>query len=311
MVDLSLIIPVYNEGANIVPLYNAITRVLAALNKKTEIIFIDDGSTDGSYERLYDLKQKDSRVLVIKFKRNFGQTPALDAGIHHAKGKIIVTLDADMQNDPADIPRLLKKLDEGYDVVSGWRHSRHDALITKRIPSLISNWLARRLTGIMIHDSGCTLKAYRREALEGIRLYGEMHRFIPAIVSGSGFKVTEIPTNHLPRQHGHSKYGMGRLAHGFLDLIYIKFWNSYSTRPLHFFGFLGLGSISLSLIIVVEQIIKALVIKAFWLGPLLLLAVLLFITGILLIMFGFLSEILIRTYYSGEDRQPYTIEKII
>jgi len=272
---------------------------------------VDDGSTDKTFEVLSKLRSSDSRVKVIKFRRNFGQTAATLAGFQHSSGKIVITVDSDLQNYPEDIPVLLNKMREGYDVVSGWRYARHDPLFSKRIPSLFSNWLTRLFFGIGIHDSGCTLKAFKREAVEGLKLYGEMHRYLPAIIASRGFKVGEVKVRHQPRLAGRTKYGVTRLLNGFLDLVYVKFWASYSTKPLHLFGFLGLVQYAIGFLIFVEQLVKAFILGQLAVGPLFIVSVLLAITGTQFIVFGFLGEIMIRTYYSSVKDTSYSIEKVL
>lgn len=311
--DLSIVIPVYNEKNNISELYNSLNSVLQGLKKEYEIIFVDDGSSDGTTEELKKLCLKDRKVKCIVFRRNFGQTAALSAGINKVAGEVIITMDADLQNDPADIPKLLKKLDEGYDVVSGWRKKRKDPLIGKKLPSLFSNWLAGKLTGMRIHDFGCSLKAYKKEAIKGVRLYGEMHRYIPALLFNKGFKVAEVEVNHRPRIHGKTKYGIKRLVKGLLDLIYIKFWSTYSTRPLHFFGTLGILQLTIGFIIGCYKVLMKIIYpeKPLDIGPMLLLSVLLLITGIQFVIFGFIVEIQIRTYYNSGVETEYTIKETI
>jgi len=309
--ELSIVFPVYNEEGNLVNLHKKLKDALGELRKEHEIIFVDDGSTDRSFEILSKLHKKDKTVKVIKFRRNFGQTAAILAGFQNSKGKIVVTMDADLQNDPADIKLLLDKMEEGYDVVSGWRYDRKDPFITKRLPSLFSNWFARKLVKLDIHDFGCMLKAYRREAVKNLRIYGEMHRYITAIIAANGYKVSEVKVSHHKRQEGESKYGMARLMKGMLDLLYIKFWSSYSTRPLHFFGFFGLVQYILSFLIFLEQLIKALIVKQVIVGPLFLIAVFLAIIGTQFVLFGFLSEILIRSYFSNTGEGSFIIEKIL
>ncbi len=308
---VSLVIPVLNEEKNIELLYSEITESLAKLKCHYELIFVDDGSTDNSFEVLKGLYEKDSNVRVIKFRRNFGQTAALSTGFQAASGEVIVTLDADLQNDPGDIEKLLRKIDEGNDVVSGWRFKREDSLFSKKIPSAFSNWLARKLTGLAIHDSGCTLKAYRKEAINNMKIYGEMHRYIPAILNSRGYKISEVKVTHRPRKFGKTKYNFTRLLKGFLDLIYIKFWSGYSTKPLHFFGLLGFFQYIAAMLILAEQAYMMLFSwKTLVVGPLLLLSAILLITGTLFVMFGFLGEIMIRTYYSGTE-SPYSVETVL
>lgn len=310
MTEISVVIPVLDEEENITRLYSSLKEVMAEVGRRYEIIFVDDGSTDRSFAILKNIADVDTRVKVIKFRKNFGQTAAIMAGFDHARGDVIVTMDADLQNDPADIPRLLDKMREGYDVVSGWRADRKDPLFTKKIPSLLSNFLARKLTGVNVHDLGCTLKAYSRESVENIELYGEMHRYVPVLVSWRGFRVGDMKVQHHSRKYGKTKYNLFRLLKGFLDLINIQFWTRYSTRPLHFFGAIGMVMTLLGFIIEVY-------LAGLWLflnesiadRPLLLLGILFMIVGVQFITFGFLSEILIKIYYSS--RNIYDIEKIL
>ncbi len=310
---ISIVIPLYNEKENIRPLIAALRKEMGVLKRKkyaAEAILVDDGSTDGTFKEIMKERKKDKRFHAIKFRRNFGQTPAFSAGFAAAKGDVIVTMDGDLQNDPADIPLLLKELNNGYDAVSGWRFERKDAAIAKKLPSLFSNWLARKLTGLQIHDSGCSLKAYRRETLKGLRLFGEMHRFIPAILNTKGFRISEVKVRHYPRKYGETKYNFTRLLKGFLDLLYIKFWSSFSTRPLHLFGLLGFVMLALAgligLIKIADFIINGKPIEV-TLAPLL--AVLLSIMGLQFIIFGFLGEIMVRTYYNSTDETEYEIER--
>lgn len=310
MASLSVVVPVFNEAQNVAVLHRELKAALDSLKRSYEAVFVDDGSTDGTFKALEAIHKSDQRVKVVKLQRNFGQTTALSAGFANASGDIIITMDGDLQNDPKDIPALLNKVDEGFDVVSGWRHKRKDPFFTKVVPSLISNSLAKMLTGVNIHDYGCSLKAYTKRALHGVKLYGEMHRYIPAIVAMNGFSVGEVKVNHRSRSFGKSKYNFTRLVKGMLDLLYIKFWSTYGTRPLHLFGLLGIFQYFLAVIIFVEQVIKAFIIKALNIGPLLLLAVLLVIMGTLFILFGFLGEIMIRTYYASAG-EPYVVEKVL
>jgi len=310
--DLSIVIPTYNEKGSIPGLLKSLAGVLSKLGKSYEIIFVDDGSSDGTTDVLRKTAA-DPRVKAVIFRRNFGQTAALSAGIGRSTGEVILTMDADLQNDPGDIPKLLAKIDEGYDIVSGWRRDRKDPFLTKKVPSLLSNWLARKLTGVGIHDFGCSLKAYRKEAIKGVRLYGEMHRYIPAILHDKGFKVAEVEVNHRPRVHGKTKYGTSRLVKGFLDLVYIKFWSTYSTRPLHFFGTLGITELIAGLIIGLYKVFVELQYFKIPLnvGPLLLLSVMLLITGFQFLIFGFIVEIQIRTYFNSSVETEYTIKETI
>ncbi|HLD05554.1 MAG TPA: glycosyltransferase family 2 protein [Candidatus Nanoarchaeia archaeon] len=305
--DLSIVIPVKNEAENIEPLHKELSQTLTKLGSY-EIIFVNDGSTDRSLEVLRRLQKRDSHVVVIQFRKNFGQTAAMDAGFKQAQGDIIIPMDADLQNDPKDIPKLLNKLREGFDVVSGWRKNRQDSA-GKSISSRLAHLLRQLLIKEEIHDSGCTLKAYKKECFKDLNLYGEMHRYIPAILRLKGFKIGEVIVNHRPRKSGKTKYGTTRIVKGFFDLLFIKFWNDFSVRPIHFFGSLGLFQYFLAALIFLEQVWKAVyVVGSLELGPLMVLSVLLIITGTLTIMFGFLAEIMIREYY--KDRVPYSIETV-
>lgn len=307
----SIVLPVYNESGSLKELHESLTKVMRSLHEKYEIIFINDGSTDNSLEVLKKLKQKDGKIIIINFRRNFGQSAAMKAGFDHAKGKIIIAMDADLQNDARDIPRMIKKIKEGYDVVTGWRKRRHDPL-SKKIPSKFSNWLHRKITGINMHDSGCSLKAYRKECLDGIELYGEMHRYIPAMIAQKGYKITEIPVIHHQRKHGQSKYGVTRLLKGSLDLLDLAFWTRYAARPLHVFGglgmlFSGVGA-ALGIILGVLRIMGKISLRD---SVLPLLAALLFIIGIQFLVFGILADIMIKMYYSDKKHKTYEIEEMI
>ena len=311
-VDCSVIVPVYEEEDNLVPLHARITEVLAPTGSDYEVIYVDDGSRDHSFARLQEIAADDERVIVVQFRRNFGQTAALAAGIAQARGEVLVFLDADLQNDPADIPRLLAKIDEGYDVVSGWRVNRQDAAVSRRLPSHIANSLISAVTGVHIHDYGCTLKAYRREVVEHIHLYGEMHRFIPAHAAWVGASITEIPVDHHPRLHGRSKYGIGRTMKVVLDLLTVKFLGSYSTKPIYVFGGLGLATILLSCVSGVLLVAQKLVIGVWMIrSPLLLLSAMLFIVGVQLILMGLLAEIGVRTYHESQTKPTYVIRQVL
>ncbi|MFW5945462.1 MAG: glycosyltransferase family 2 protein [Candidatus Natronoplasma sp.] len=306
-VELSVVLPVYNEEKNLRKIYKQISQVMSSNYEKWEIIFVDDGSTDSSYRVLRGLYEDDPHVKIIRFRKNFGQSAALSAGFEHAEGNIILTLDADLQNDPKDIPRLVDKLEEGYDCVSGWRKDRKDP-IGKRFASWIQTHLSMK-TGPEIHDFGCTLKAYRREAIKSINIYGEGHRYIPAKLHKNGYKITEIVVTHRSRKHGKTKYGFNRLFKGFFDLLFSYFWNQFSGRPLHFLG--GLGSLFMffGFLIGLYRIIMK---YAFGVSILphigqLLLSVALILFGFLVFMFGILAEMLSKIYY--EDRKPYVVDK--
>lgn len=311
-VALSVVVPVFNEESNIDPLYREITAACAALGRSYEIIFIDDGSRDRSVPLLKAIQATDPRVRIIRLRKNFGQTAALSAGFDHARGEVIITLDADLQNDPRDFGLLLAKIDEGYDLVSGWRRRRKDKLLSRRLPSRLANRLVARVTGVKIHDSGCTLKAYRREVVKNIKLYGEMHRFIPAIASTIGVTIAEVPVNHRPRLHGSSKYGISRSIRVFLDLITLKFLLSYSTRPLQIFGLMGLVSGALGGIMGIVLSYQRLVLKQSIANrPLLLLAVLLMVIGFQFVTMGLLGEIMVRTYHEAVEKRTYVVREVI
>ena len=309
--ELSIVIPAHNEEHSVEPLYAEISQALEAVDGDCEVIFVDDGSWDGTFQRLQALHQRDGRVKVVRLRKNFGQSAAMAAGFDHARGRLVVTMDADLQNDPADIPALLARMEDGYDVVCGWRRRRRDPL-SKRALSAVSNWLRRRWTGDPIHDSGCSLRAYRQECIEGLELYGEMHRYIPAILSWRGYHVGEAEVSHRPRLHGRTKYGFQRVPKGFLDLLLITFWQRYSLRPIHVFGGSGLllafVSVALGIYLLVEKFAYN---AALGDRPLLLLAVLLFIVGVQFIVFGVLADIMIRVYYGQGGRKNYVVEQVI
>ncbi len=306
---LSIVIPVYNEEDNIRPLYERLVSVLDAMRDEYEIFFIDDGSTDGSHERLKDLAEKQRHVKVITFRRNFGQTAAMMAGFQFASGDVIVPMDGDGQNDPADIPRLVDKLAEGYDVVSGWRKHRRDSKFSRTLLSRVANALISRVTGVRLHDYGCSLKAYRRDAIKPVRLYGEMHRFIPIYASWQGGRVTELPVNHFPRKHGRSKYGLERTIKVFLDLLVVQFLGRYETKPIYVFGGFGFISFAIALLAGSYAVyLKLFGSTDFIQTPLPLLAVMAFITGVMTILMGLVAEVLVRTYFESQHKTPYTIK---
>jgi len=312
--DLSIVVPLLNEADNIRKLYE---EIVAALSDKYdyEIIFIDDGSTDNSFPILSELHKADGRVRVIRLRTNFGQTAAMSAGFEYSRGKIVFPIDADRQNDPADIPKMLDKLhSEHLDIVSGWRKKRHDKALTRRLPSRVANWLIGAITGVELHDFGCTLKAYRREVLEETRLYGEMHRFIPALANWAGAKVGEIVVNHRPRTAGQTKYGLSRTFKVVLDLITVKFLSSFSTKPIYIFGgagvFSGLGAVISGLAVLYQKYISSAHL-AMNRNPLLVLTTLLIITAIQFTLMGLLAEILVRTYHESQNRPTYVIKEIL
>ena len=309
--EVSVVVPLLNEQDNINPLYEQITQTLTD-EHNYEIIFIDDGSSDDSFTILSKLQKADNKVRVIQFRKNFGQTSALSAGFAHARGKIIVAIDADLQNDPADIPKMIDKLNEGFDVVSGWRKKRHDNAITRRLPSKIANWLIAKITRVKLHDFGCTLKVYRREVLAETKLYGEMHRFIPALASWSGASICEMVVNHRPRTAGTAKYGLGRTLKVVLDLITVKFLGSFSTKPIYIFGGLGvisgLAAVAFGLIVLYQKFVNDFPMNR---NPLLVLTAMLITTTIQFILMGLLAELLVRTYHESQNRPTYVIKEIL
>jgi glycosyltransferase involved in cell wall biosynthesis len=312
--DLSVLIPVYNEVDNVEPLHAELDAVLRRGPWRYELIFVNDGSTDGTAARLGAIQRSDPEHVRVAFLRcNCGQTAALSAALDLARGEVLIPMDGDRQNDPADIPRLLAALDGGSDVVSGWRKDRHDALISRKVPSWIANRLVARLSGVPLHDFGCTLKAYRRRVLEGVRLYGEMHRFIPIFAAWQGARVTELVVNHRPRTAGRTKYGIGRTFHVVLDLILIRFLQRYSQRPLHFFGQIGLWSLGLSLVCFLAMLYYKLIYfprKDFVETPLPSLTVMFALAGIMSILLGIQSELIMRTYYESQQKTTYLLGEV-
>jgi glycosyltransferase involved in cell wall biosynthesis len=313
MPELSLVIPVYNEEENLPILMEAICASLQPLNRDWEVIFVDDGSTDRSVDvlkRLVEANSEHARAVI--FRRNFGQTAAIAAGIDHSRGSIIILLDADLQNDPADIPMLLDKLDEGYDLVSGWRKDRQDNKFTRTIPSNIANGLISRVTGVHLHDYGCTLKVYRHDALEGFRLYGEMHRFIPVFAHSVGAKITELPVHHHARKFGKAKYGLERTIKVILDLFTVKFLLDYSHKPMRLFGGTGITLMFFSFIMLLSLFIRKLVEGVPILtSPIFSLGVMFFILGFQSILMGLIAELLARTYHESQKKPTYTIRQIL
>jgi glycosyltransferase involved in cell wall biosynthesis len=309
--ELSIVVPLLDEQDSIGPLYEQISRALAE-SRGYEIIFVDDGSRDNSFTILAGLQKNDAKVRVIRFRKNFGQTAALSAGFAHARGRIIVALDADLQNDPADIPKMVAKLDEGFDVVSGWRKTRHDKALTRRLPSKVANWLISAITHVKLHDYGCTLKVYRREVLAETRLYGEMHRFIPALASWSGAKIAEVVVNHRPRTAGVAKYGLGRTWKVLLDLMTVSFLGSFSTKPIYVFGGLGLASAAAAVIVGAVVLYQKLALDfPMNRNPFLVLTAVLMIATIQFILMGLLAELLVRTYHESQNRPTYVIKEIL
>lgn len=312
MPELSLVVPVYNEEETLPLLFDAILAALEPLARPWEVIFVDDGSRDKSVSVLESLFAHDPlHVRVIEFRRNFGQTAAIAAGIDHARGGVVILLDADLQNDPADIPMLLAKLDEGYDLVSGWRKNRKDNALTRNLPSQMANWLISRVTGVRLHDYGCTLKAYRRDVLEGFKLYGEMHRFVPVFAHSVGAKIAEVVVNHHPRKFGKAKYGLERTLKVVLDLFTVKFLLSYSSKPIYLFGGAGLALTFLGL-----ADLLYLFIRRFWgipasTSPLLLVGVMFAIMGFQSILMGLIAEMLVRTYHESQSKPTYRVRALL
>jgi glycosyltransferase involved in cell wall biosynthesis len=306
--QLSIVVPIYNEEESVVALIAEIHAALGPSGLDYEIVCVDDGSRDRSFALLTELARQDPRLVAGSFRRNFGQTAAMQAGISAARGEIIVTLDADLQNDPADIPRLVAKLEEGYDLVAGWRADRKDTFINRRLPSILANWLISRTTHVRLHDYGCTLKAMRSDVAKELRLYGEMHRFIPVMASLIGARIIELPVNHRARRFGKSKYGIGRTLRVVLDLVTVLFLRSYLVRPMQVFGLAGLGSFGAGLLITAYLTYEKL-----WLGedigarPLLLLGVMLILVGIQLLSLGLVADVVGRTYHEAQGRPPYHV----
>jgi len=310
--DLSIVVPVYNEEENIASLYQQLTAVLEPLGREYEIICVDDGSMDRSFAMLAELAEQDPRIKVIQFRRNFGQTAGFSAGFDYAEGDVVITIDADLQNDPTGIPLLLDKMDEGYDLVSGWRANRQDSYLSRRLPSTIANWLIAKTTGVQVHDRGCSLRAHRREVVKQMRLYGELHRFIPDMASWVGVTMAEVPVKHRPRRFGKSKYGISRTFRVILDLITVRFLLSYSTRPIHIFGSLGLLSFLAGLGMgVYLTVLKLVTGQEIGGRPLLMLSVLLMLVGVQMVAMGLLGELIVRAYHESQNKPIYTVRQII
>jgi glycosyltransferase involved in cell wall biosynthesis len=309
---LSIIIPVYNEEESIPLLHERLSRTLKELELSYEVIYVDDGSADGSYKQLQALVERDQRVRVVRLRRNFGQTAAMSAGVDHSTGQVLIFMDGDLQNDPIDIPRLLAKLDEGYDVVSGWRKNRQDAAISRKLPSMIANKLISKITGVHLHDYGCTLKAYRWEVFRHMRLYGEMHRFLPAYATLAGAAVTELEVSHHPRQFGVSKYGISRTVRVILDLITLKFLSTYGTKPMYAFGMLGLGSILLGGIFGTASFLQSIFSRRVPSSRQMIILSWRFIGfGVQFIMMGLTAEQLMRTYYESQNKAVYVVRETL
>jgi len=311
--ELSVIIPIYDEQDNILPLHEQLVRELGLLGRRYEVVYVDDGSKDESAKRLRTIAESDPHVVVVQFRRNFGQTAALQAGIDMSRAPLLVFMDGDMQNDPSDIGRLLAKIDEGNDVVSGWRKDRHDELIRRKVPSWIANRLISWVTGVHLNDYGCTLKAYRRETLADVRLYGEMHRFMPAYASWTGAAISEIPVAHHPRRFGRSKYGIWRTFRVMLDLLTVKLLGSYATKPIYFFGafgfLLGAAAVVCGVIVLIEKLLPPY--PEAHNNPLLLLAVFLASLGVQFVLLGLLAELIMRTYHETRGRPTYSVRQVL
>jgi glycosyltransferase involved in cell wall biosynthesis len=312
--SLSVVIPVYNEAENLPLLHQALHDALDPLSGNCwEVVYVDDGSSDDSLERLEEIAARDpGHTCVVSLRRNFGQTAAIAAGIDHARSDVIVLMDADLQNDPADIPQMLELIDQGYDVVSGWRKNRQDDFVTRTLPSRMANWLISNVTGVHLHDYGCTLKAYRREVLTGFRLYGEMHRFIPAYAHSVGARMVELPVNHHPRRFGKTKYGLSRTLKVVLDLFTVKFLISYAHKPIYLFGGMGLGLILSSLIMFLFLVVRKIAVGTDILdSPIFVIGSMFIILGFQSILMGLIAELLARTYHESQAKPTYTLRKVI
>ncbi len=309
--DISIVIPIRNESQNIPGLFEELSGVLEGLGRPYEILAVEDGSTDDSFERLAAVQARDAHVRVIRFRRNFGQTAAFSAGFAYARGRLIVTLDGDLQNDPRDIPAMVARLDEGYDIVCGWRHERKDPFLSRRLPSMAANALISWSTGVRLHDYGCSLKVFRAEVVKPLKLYGEMHRFLPAIASEAGVRIAEVAVNHRAREHGRSHYGISRTVRVALDLLTVKFLLSYSTRPLQIFGLVGM-LMGLAGVAVTGWLsyVKLAWHQSIGTRPLLLLGILLIFTGVQLVTLGLLAELQARTYHESQNKPTFAIREI-
>lgn len=309
---ISIIVPLYHEEENVISLYNELAEVVEREKLNVELIFVDDGSSDRTVELLAKVAEKDPRVIIVKFRRNFGQTAAMQAGFDYATGDVVVTLDGDLQNDPAEIPRMLAKLDEGYDLVAGWRKDRKDKAFSRKLPSLLANKLISYTTKVKLHDYGCTLKVMTSEVAKSIQLYGEMHRFIPALAADVGVRIAEIPVRHRPRVAGKSKYGISRTFRVLMDLLTVKFFLGFSTRPLHMFGSVGMVTGGLGALILTvlgyERLFLGMPLAS---RPVLLIAVMLVLIGCQFVCFGLLAEVLVRTYHESQRKKTYSVREVI
>ena len=311
-VQLSIVVPVYDEELNLPDLRSRLDDVLPRLGTSYEVILVDDGSSDRSFAVMREMALEDSHYTAIQLRRNYGQTAAIACGIRHSRGEVIIPMDADLQNDPADIPHLLEALDQGWDVVSGWRKDRHDAFITRSLPSMIANWLISLLTGVPLHDYGCTLKAYRREVIQDASMYGEMHRFMPALARWYGATVTEIPVTHHPRTRGKSKYGLMRTLKVLLDVLTVKFLDSYLAKPIYVFGGFGGACLAASVLAFGYLTYDKVANDAFFIqSPLLILSALLATLGVMSALMGLLAEIMVRTYFESQGKTPYSVRETV
>lgn len=312
MAFVSIVVPLYNEEDNVVRLYQELVSVAQTNSLDCEFVFVDDGSSDATISRLLEVSAGDARVMLVCFRRNFGQTAAMAAGFDHASGEYIVTLDGDLQNDPSEIPKLLEQLDKGYDLAAGWRKDRKDKMVSRKIPSMLANSLISRTTNVKLHDYGCTLKAMKSEVAKSLNLYGEMHRFIPALAAEVGVKMIEVPVRHRPRLFGKSKYGISRTFRVLLDLLTVKFFLGFSTRPLHMFGMFGFltGGVGvlLSLVLTWQRLFMGIPMGS---RPMLMLAVMLVLIGVQFVCFGLLAEILVRTYHESQNKKIYAVREIL
>jgi len=311
-IDVSIIVPVFNERESLPQLHQQIARAMDPAGVSWQVVYVDDGSDDGSFDALTAIGQRDGRVTIVQFRRNFGQTAAIVAGIHHSTGDVIVPLDADLQNDPADIPRLLDKMREGYDVVSGWRHRRAEPFLSRRLPSILANGIISGVAGVRLHDYGCTLKAYRREVLQHMHLYGEMHRFIPAYAASVGARIAELPVSHRPRSFGRSKYGLGRTLKVVLDLITLKFLSSFLTKPIYIFGGSGIAlallGIVLTFVVLGEKLASGVYVHR---NPLAWIAGLSFVSALQLVLMGLLAELIVRIYHESQGKPIYVLRRVV
>lgn len=308
---VSVVVPLFNEEGNVIQLYKELNEMSSRSGLTCEFVFVDDGSSDKTVEILREATADDERVAIVVLRRNFGQTPAMAAGFDFAQGDIIVSMDGDLQNDPAEIPRMISKLEEGYDLVAGWRKDRKDKMLTRRLPSMLANRLISKMTNVVLHDYGCTLKVFRSEVAKNTHLYGEMHRFIPAVAAQMGVRIAELPVNHRPRIHGTSKYGISRTFRVVLDLLTVVFFLGFSTRPLHMFGTLGFVSSGIGGLILGLMFVQKIFFEiSMGSRPLLMLGVMMFIIGLQFICFGLLAEIMVRTYHESQDKKIYTVRDV-